>query len=182
MFTPKHGKNSNLASVFVKMLGLFTPVHTSVMMYARCALSVFRSMFRFRKLSFSVFQSYPAKITDFCSPNQELSIGVQLVYLFWTKFVDPCKSPCSMCVDGKWFKCRNFIVVRPVLLENAFFHSANQELFSGLRLEELRLGKTVSPAKGTSCTLVEEKILSFVQRISRAVFLISWPILLKLPI
>ena len=37
----------------------------------------------------------------------------------------------------KWFERRNFLVLRPVLLKNAYFNSANQELSKGVRLGEL---------------------------------------------
>ena len=36
------------------------------------------------------------------------------------------------------FERRNFLVLRPVLLKNAFLSSANPELSKGVRLEELR--------------------------------------------
>ena len=54
---------------------LFTPVHTSVMMYAHHAISVFPSIFPFRKLLFFSLTCYPAEIAYFNSPNRQLSNG-----------------------------------------------------------------------------------------------------------
>ena len=46
--------------------------------------------------------------------------------------------PCLKIVNGKRFELRNFIVLRPVLLKNAYHNSANPELSNGVQLVELR--------------------------------------------
>ena len=48
----------------------------------------------FRKLLLFSLTSYPAKIAYFNSPNWELSNFVQLMELYWSKIVDPSRSPC----------------------------------------------------------------------------------------
>ena len=55
----------------------------------------------FRMLLFFSLTSYPAEIAYFNSPNRELSNGVQLMALYWSKIVDPSRSPCLKTVDKK---------------------------------------------------------------------------------
>ena len=43
------------------------------------------------------------------------------------------------------FERRNFLVLRPVLLKNAYFNSANPELSKGVQLVELRKEKLLIP-------------------------------------
>ena len=50
----------------------------------------------------------------------------------------------------KRFERRNFLVLRPVLLKNAYFNSANPELSKEVRLVELRYRKIVDPSRGAS--------------------------------
>ena len=75
----------------------------------------------FRKLLFFGLTSYPAEIAYFNPPNRELSKGVWLVELYRNKIVDPSRSLCLKTVDGKRFERRNFLVLCPVLLKNAYF-------------------------------------------------------------
>ena len=67
-------------------------------------------------LIFSV-TSYPTDIAHFNSPYRELSNFVQLMELYWSKLVDPSRSPCLKIVNWKRFERRNFLVLRPVLLK-----------------------------------------------------------------
>ena len=84
------------------------------------------------------FTSYPAEIAHFNSPNRELSNFVRLMELYWSKIVDPSCSPCLKIVNWKRFERPNSLLLRPVLLKNAYFNSANPELSKGVRLVELR--------------------------------------------
>ena len=108
--------------------------HTAVTMYVRRTMS----FLHFRMLLFFSITSYPAEIAHFNSPNGELSNFVRLMELYWSKIVDPSRSPCLKIVNWKRFERRNFLVLRPVLLKNAYFNSANPELSKGVRLVELR--------------------------------------------
>ena len=49
----------------------------------------------------------------------------------------------------KRFERRNFLVLGPILLKNAYLNSANPELSKGLPLVELRQRKIVDPSRGT---------------------------------
>ena len=44
-----------------------------------------------------------------------------------SKIVDPSRSPCLKIGNRKRFEHRNFLVLRPVLLKNAYFNSADPE-------------------------------------------------------
>ena len=48
--------------------------------------------------------------------------------LYWNRNIDPSWSPCLMIVGRKRFEQRHFLVLCPVLLEIAYFNSANWEL------------------------------------------------------
>ena len=80
----------------------------------------------FRTLLFFSLTSYPAEIACFNSPNGELSNGVQVMELYWNRNVDPSRSPCLKAIDRKSFERGNFLVLRLVLLKNAYFNSANR--------------------------------------------------------
>ena len=92
----------------------------------------------FRMPLFFSITSYPPEIAHFNSPNGELSNVARLMKLYWSKIVDPSRSPCLKIVNWKRFECRNFSVLRPVLLKIAYFSSANRELSNWVRLVELR--------------------------------------------
>ena len=79
----------------------------------------------FRMLLFFCLTSYPAEIAYLNSPNGELSYGVRVMALYWSKIVDPSRSPCLKTIQRKSFERRNFLVLRPVLLKIAYFISAN---------------------------------------------------------
>ena len=79
----------------------------------------------FWMLLFFGLTSYPAEIAYFNSPNEELSNGVRVMALFWSKVVDPSWSPCLKTVQRKSFEHHNFLVLCPVLLKITYFNSAN---------------------------------------------------------
>ena len=107
---------------------LFPPVHVHLS----------RSPFlHFRMLLFFSLTSYPAEIAYSNSPNRELSKSVWVMALYWSKIVDPSRSPCLKTVDRS-FKRRYFLVLPPVLLKNAYFNWANSQLFINVRPVELR--------------------------------------------
>ena len=98
-----------------KKISIPRVAHTTVTMYVR------RSHFlHFRMLLFFSVTSYPAEIAHFNSPNRELSNFVQLMELYWSKIVDPSRNACLKIVNGKRFQRRNFLVLRPLLLKNAY--------------------------------------------------------------
>ena len=80
---------------------------------------------------------YPGEIAYFNSPNGELSNGVRVMALYLSKIVDPSGSHAYKTVDRKNFEGRSFLVLRPVLLKNAYFNSTNGQLFIAVRLVEL---------------------------------------------
>ena len=90
-------------------------------MYARGAMSFFALW----NLLFFGLSSYRAEITYFNSPNGELSYGVRVMALY-CNIVNPSRSPCLKTVQRKSFESRNFLVLRPVFLENAYFNSASR--------------------------------------------------------
>ena len=67
-------------------------------------------------LFFSI-RSNPAEIAYFNSPDRELSNFERLMELYWSKIVDPSRSPCLKTVNWKRFECRNFLMLQPVLLK-----------------------------------------------------------------
>ena len=92
----------------------------------------------FRTLLFFSITFYPAEIGYFNSPNRELSKSVQVMALYWSKIVDPSRSPCLKTIDRKNFERRNFLVLRPLLLEIPYFNSANRQLSIDVRPKKLR--------------------------------------------
>ena len=147
MFTPVHNCSH-----------LFTPVHTCSHLFTPQWLSTCpnlsgparicprysddvrssRNFLHFRMLLFFSLTSYPGEIAYFNSPNRELSKDVLVMELYRSKIVDPSRSPCLKTVDGKSFECRNFLVLRPVLLKDAYFSSANRQLSNDVWLVGLR--------------------------------------------
>ena len=85
----------------------------------------------------SVLRPILLKLHFFNSPNWELFNGLRLVELYWNKIVDPSRSTCLKMVDGKMFERCNFLVLRPVLLKNVYFSSANRQLSIDVQLVEL---------------------------------------------
>ena len=74
VFVPKTIRNQTMEKIVLHTCSdLFKPVHTSVTMYARRAMSVFPSIFPIRKLLFFSLTSYPAEFAYFSSPNRGLS-------------------------------------------------------------------------------------------------------------
>ena len=73
----------------------------------------------FRTLLFFSFTSYPGEIAYFILPNRELSNFVQLMELYWSKIVDPSRSPSLKTVQRKSERGK-FSVLRPVVLKNAY--------------------------------------------------------------
>ena len=55
----------------------------------------------FRMLLFFGLRSYPAEIAYFNSPNGELSNGVRVMALYWSKIVEPSSSPCLKTVEWR---------------------------------------------------------------------------------
>ena len=124
---------------------LFKPVHTSshitpIRLWWCTLVPQLQFLIQFShfKICFCFsLTSYPAEIAYFRSPNRELSNFVRLMELYRNKIVNPSRSPCLKIVDGKRFEHRNFLVLRPVLLKNACFSSANWELSKGVWLVKL---------------------------------------------
>ena len=102
---------------------LSEPVRITVTMYARRAM-LFLHLWML--LFFFGLTSYPGDIAYFNSPNRELSNDVRVMALYWSKIVDPSRSPCSKTIQRKSFKQGNFLVLRPVVLKIAYFNSANR--------------------------------------------------------
>ena len=124
---------SHLFWPFQTCPNLFKPVHNTVTMYARRAMSFFALS------NALLLQCYVVSCWNctFNSPNTELSNFIQLMELYWSKIVDPSRSPCLKIVNRKRFERRNFLVLRSVLLKNAYFNSANPELTKEVWLVEL---------------------------------------------
>ena len=80
----------------------------------------------FGMVLFFSLTSYPAEIASFNSPNEELSNGLRVMVLYWSKIVDPSRSPCLKTIQRKSFEHRNFLVLRPVVLKIAYFNSDNR--------------------------------------------------------
>ena len=80
----------------------------------------------FRMLLFFGLTCYSGEIAYFNSPNGELYNGVRVMALYWSKIVDPSRSPCLKTVQRKSFERSNFFALRPVLLKIACFNSANR--------------------------------------------------------
>ena len=102
-----------------------------------CTLSAQCLFLHFRMILFFSITSYPDEIAYFKSPNRDLSNGVQVMELYWNRNVYPSRSPCLETADRKSFEDRNFLVLCPVLLENAYFSSANRQLSNDVRPKEL---------------------------------------------
>ena len=81
---------------------------------------------QFRMLLFFGLTSYPAIIAYFKLPNGELSSGVRVMALYSSEIGDPSRNPCLKTVQRKSSECRNFLVLRPVLLKIAYFNLANR--------------------------------------------------------
>ena len=83
---------------------LSEPVHNTVTMYAVCAMP----FLHFLTLLFFNLTSYLGEIAYFSSPNWDLSNGVQVMALYWSKIVDPSKTPCLKTVQRKSLERGNF--------------------------------------------------------------------------
>ena len=94
--------------------------------------------------------------------------------LYWNRNVDPSRSPCLKTVDRKCFECRNFLVLRPVLLKTAYFNSANWYLSKQIPPMELRFRKIVDPSRGASYSSVERIFSVSRQKIKKAVIYLSF--------
>ena len=151
-------------------------------MHACPAIAVFGWIFPSRKLLFFSLTSYPAEIAYLSSPNWELSNGVRLVLLYWNKNVDLSRSPCLKTVDGKRFERRNFLVLCPVLLKNAYFSSANRQLSNNVLPKELLWRKIANPSRGKWYTLSRAKFFCSPAKKKSSNFFVFWPILLKMHI
>ena len=91
-----------------------------------CTLVAQCHFLHFWMLLFFGLASYPAEIAYFNSPNRELSNGVRVMALYWSKIVDPSRSPCLQTIHRKSSERHNILVLRPVLLEIAYFNSDNR--------------------------------------------------------
>ena len=102
---------------------LSEPFRNIVTMYARRAVI-------FSLSNALILQSYFLSWWNciFNSPNGELSNDVRVMALYWSKIVDPSRSPCLKTVHRKSFERSNFLALRPVLLKIAYFNSANWQL------------------------------------------------------
>ena len=122
--------------------------------------SLRNDMLHFRILLFFSLTSYPAEIAYFNSPNQELSNGARVMELYWKRNLDPSRSPCLKTVHRKSER-GNFLVLRLVLLKNAYFNSANGRISKDIRPVELRKRKIVNPYRGASLSSVERNFSKF---------------------
>ena len=102
----------------------------------------------FRKLLFFSLMSYPGEIAYFNLPNRELSNGAQVMELYWNRNVDPSRSPCLKAIDRKSFERGIFLVLRPVLLQFAYFNSGNRQLSIAVLPKEMRQRKIVDTSRG----------------------------------
>ena len=91
---------------------------------------------------------YPGEIAHFKSLNGALSYGVRYMALYLSKIVDPSRSQCLKTVQGKSFERGIFLVLRPVLLKNAYFNSAGRQISIDIGNEEMRFRKIVDPSRG----------------------------------
>ena len=73
-----------------------------------CTLVAKCHFLHFPMLLFFGLTSYHAEITYFNSPNGELSNGVRVMALYWSKIVDPSRSPCLRTMQRKSFERGNF--------------------------------------------------------------------------
>ena len=81
------------------------------------------------------------------APNEELSYGVRVMALYWSKIVHPSRITCLKTVQRKSFKRGNILVLRPVLPKIAYFNSANRQLSIAVLHKELRQRKIVDPSR-----------------------------------
>ena len=125
---------SHVFSLLQTCPNLSEPVRNTVTMYARRAMS----FLHFRMLLFFGLTSYPYEIAYFNSPNWELSYGVRVMALYWSKIVDPSRRPCLRTVQRKSSERRNFLVLHPVLLKIAYFNSSDQQLSNDVWPKKLR--------------------------------------------
>ena len=113
-----------------KLLNPLT-AHTTVAMYARREMSFF----------LHVGSSYSSVL---CPILQKLHILTRLIesfptlYSLWSGIEKEMSIPLLKIVNGKRFKRRNFLVLRPLLLQNAYLSLANRELSQEVHLVELR--------------------------------------------
>ena len=77
-----------------------------------------------------ILQSYVLTCWNciFNLPYWNVSSGVRVMELYWNKNVDLSRRLCLKIVNGKRFERRKFLVLRPVLLRNTYFSSANRQL------------------------------------------------------
>ena len=111
--------------------------------------------------NFFCLRPYPGENSHSNSPNWELSNGVWVMALYWSKIVDPSSSPCLRTVQRKSFERGNFLVLRPALLKIAYFNSANRSLSIDIRHVELRFRKIVDPSRGAPQCSVERNFSKF---------------------
>ena len=75
-----------------------------------------------------------------------------MVYRLWrcieVKLSIPLGAHASRPLIKKSFERPNFLVLRSVLLKNAYFNSANRQLSIDIRHVELRFIKIVDPSRG----------------------------------
>ena len=75
-----------------------------------CTLIAQCHFLHIQMLLFFGLTAYPGEIAYFNSFNRELPNGVPLMALYWTKIVDPSRSPCLKTVQRKSFERGNFLV------------------------------------------------------------------------
>ena len=140
---------------------LFTPVHTSVIIYALHPMGVSCWISPCESCYFSILCPILLKLQIFAHLIESFPAVYGLCSCIEIKIVDPSRSPCFKIVNGKRFEQRNFSVLRPVLLKNAYFSSANRELSNGVRLLEVRRRKLSIPLELHHVRSSSEKFLSF---------------------
>ena len=139
-----------LEELYRKKISIPLAAHTTVTMYAR------RKMSFFALSNALILRSYVLSCWN-CIPDGFFGLDCFAGTAFSgttgvspRKIVDPCRSPCLKILNWKRFERRNFLVLRPVLLKNAYFNSANPVLSKRVRLVELRWRKILDLSRGAS--------------------------------
>ena len=74
-----------------------------------CTLVVKCHFLHFWMFLFFSLASYPGEIAYLNSPNRQLSNGVRVMALHWSKIINPSRSSCLKNVQRKSFEGRNFL-------------------------------------------------------------------------
>ena len=101
---------------------LSEPVRNTVTMYARRAMSSFCT---FQCSYSSVLRPIVLKLHILTHLMESFAMVYELWRCIEVKMSIPRRSPCLKTVQRKSFQRGTFLMLRPVLLKNAYFNSAN---------------------------------------------------------